>query len=77
MTSIPQYIEHKYTPRASNPQLKEQKLTGYQALNVLSINTLSGHQALNLKSKSSQGIKPSTDSNIQQLHNIASLIITT
>ncbi|KEH16701.1 hypothetical protein MTR_0111s0030 [Medicago truncatula] len=51
---------------------------GHQAPNILSINTLPGHQALNLKSKSSQGIKPSTrDKNIQQLHNIASLIITT
>ncbi|KEH29277.1 hypothetical protein MTR_4g032975 [Medicago truncatula] len=33
MTSSPQRIEHKYTPRASSPQLKEQKLTGHQALN--------------------------------------------
>ncbi|KEH15240.1 hypothetical protein MTR_1662s0010 [Medicago truncatula] len=56
----PQHIEHKYTPRASSPQLKEQNLTGHQALNVLSINKLPGHQALNLKSKSSQGTKPST-----------------
>ncbi|KEH22293.1 hypothetical protein MTR_7g038840 [Medicago truncatula] len=57
--SSPQHIEHKYTPGASSPQLKEQKLMRHQALNVLSINTLPGHQALNLKSKSSQGIKPS------------------
>ncbi|KEH33528.1 hypothetical protein MTR_3g045270 [Medicago truncatula] len=45
---------------------------GHQALNIKSINTLTGHQALNIrakahrasspqrKSKSSQGIKPST-----------------
>ncbi|KEH19916.1 hypothetical protein MTR_8g061895 [Medicago truncatula] len=44
--SNPQHIEYNYTHRASSPQLKEQKLTG--------------HQTLNVKSKSSQGIKPST-----------------
>ncbi|KEH41648.1 hypothetical protein MTR_1g053290 [Medicago truncatula] len=44
--SSPQHIEYNYTHKASSPQLKEQKLTGLQALNV--------------KSKSSQGIKPST-----------------
>ncbi|KEH32441.1 hypothetical protein MTR_4g125400 [Medicago truncatula] len=44
--SSPQHIEYNYTHRASNPQLKEQKLTE--------------HQTLNVKSKSSQGINPST-----------------
>ncbi|KEH33612.1 hypothetical protein MTR_3g449370 [Medicago truncatula] len=44
--SNPQNKEYNYTHRASNPQIKEQKLTT--------------HQALNVKSKSSQGIKPST-----------------
>ncbi|KEH17007.1 hypothetical protein MTR_0054s0230 [Medicago truncatula] len=38
---------HVVPTRASSPQHK-------------SINTLIGHQALNIKSKSSQGIKPST-----------------
>ncbi|KEH35077.1 hypothetical protein MTR_3g078460 [Medicago truncatula] len=33
MASSPQRIEHKYTPRASSPQLKEQKLTGHQVIN--------------------------------------------
>ncbi|KEH37592.1 hypothetical protein MTR_2g042135 [Medicago truncatula] len=44
--SSPQHKEYNYTHRASSPQLKEQKITG--------------HLALNAKSKSSQGIKPST-----------------
>ncbi|KEH38998.1 hypothetical protein MTR_2g087545 [Medicago truncatula] len=34
MASSPQRIEHKYTLKASSPQLKEQKLTGHQALNI-------------------------------------------
>ncbi|KEH26559.1 hypothetical protein MTR_6g464630 [Medicago truncatula] len=55
--SNPQYIEHKYTHRASSPQLNR-------------VNRLTRHQVLNLIEQiGSQGIKPSTLMSMHGLSN--------